>query len=107
MTRLANHYSVGKPGSKLAQFERDTWPELQRLASNVPEAGIHFQGQVVLLIELISLVIHIFADTIIYNRHKDAGSGTADWFSELVKTDPWYKDVVPNVCLLLFSGLLS
>ena len=43
--------SVGRPGSKLAQFERDTWQELQRLASNVPEAGIHFQGQVVLLIE--------------------------------------------------------
>ena len=97
----ANPYSVGKPGSKLAQFERETWPELQRLASKVPDAGVHFQGQVVLLIEMISIVIHMFADAIIYNRDKDAGSATGDWFCELTKADPWYKDVVPNVCLCL------
>ena len=42
---LADPCRVGKPGSKLAQFERDTWPELNRLASNVPEAGVHFQGK--------------------------------------------------------------
>lgn len=26
------------------RFERDTWPELARLAKDLPEAGIHFQG---------------------------------------------------------------
>ena len=29
------------PNSK---FERDTWPELSRLAKDVPAAGIHFQS---------------------------------------------------------------
>lgn len=36
-------------------------------------------------------------DTLIYNRKKDQGSATGDWFSELVKPNPWYKDVVPDV----------
>jgi D-amino-acid oxidase len=70
---------VGKAGTQKAQFERDTWPELSRLASDVPEAGIHFQ------------------DTIIYNREKDVGTATGEWFAELLKTDAWFKDVVPNV----------
>jgi hypothetical protein len=37
------------------------------------------------------------ADAIIYNREKDASKVTADWFSELLSTDPWFKDVVPDV----------
>jgi hypothetical protein len=37
------------------------------------------------------------ADTIIYNRTKDAAKVTADWFSELLLTDPWFKGVVPDV----------
>ena len=35
----------GKPGELASIFERDTWPELSRLASDMPEAGIHFQGK--------------------------------------------------------------
>jgi len=27
------------------KFEKNTWPELARLAKDVPEAGIHFQGK--------------------------------------------------------------
>lgn len=27
-----------------SRWEKDTWPELARLAKDVPEAGIHFQG---------------------------------------------------------------
>jgi len=27
------------------RWERRTWPELQRLAAEVPEAGIHFQSK--------------------------------------------------------------
>lgn len=27
-----------------SRWERRTWPELQRLAASVPEAGIHFQS---------------------------------------------------------------
>lgn len=36
-------------------------------------------------------------DTLIYNRTKDQGSATGQWFSELTQPNPWYKDVVPNV----------
>ena len=28
-----------------SRWERDTWPELRRLAAKVPEAGIHFQSK--------------------------------------------------------------
>jgi hypothetical protein len=27
-----------------SKYERNTWPELARLAKDVPEAGIHFQS---------------------------------------------------------------
>lgn len=37
------------------------------------------------------------AETAIYNREKDAKSLTAEWFSDLLKPDPWFKDTVPNV----------
>lgn len=33
----------------------------------------------------------------IYSRAKDKGSATADWFSELLSPNPWFKNVVPNV----------
>lgn len=33
-------------------------------------------------------------------RAKDKDSATADWFSELLTPDPWFKDVVPNVSSL-------
>lgn len=35
-------------------------------------------------------------DNVIYNRKKDLNSATGVWFQELLKADPWYKDVVPN-----------
>lgn len=73
----ANYLPVGAPGSDLAEYEKNTWPELERLAANVPEAHIHFQN------------------TFVYNRSKDIGSTTGNWFAELLKTDPWWKDVVP------------
>jgi D-amino-acid oxidase len=30
---------------KDSRWERNTWPELRRLAAEVPEAGLHFQSQ--------------------------------------------------------------
>ena len=62
-----------------SRYEARTWPELQRLASNVPEAHIHFQ------------------QTVLHNRTKDVGTTTGNWFAELLKTEPWWKDVVPDV----------
>jgi D-amino-acid oxidase len=53
-----------------SRWERRTWPELKRLATDVPEAGIHMQ------------LGHI------YRRDKDS-SALGDLFSK----DPWFKDM--------------
>lgn len=81
--QLTDKPSVAKPGTASETYERNTWPELARLAGKLPEAGVHFQ------------------DTVIYRREKDKGSATADWFAELIKEDAWFRDVVPNVRTLL------
>ncbi len=39
-------------------------------------------------------------DAVIYNRKKDVGSATGEWFKELLKPDPWYKDLVPDFRIL-------
>ncbi|KAK4618309.1 D-amino-acid oxidase [Fulvia fulva] len=70
--------SVAKPGSPSESYERNTWPELERLARDMPESGIHFQ------------------DTYIYRREKDRGTPVEDWFKELMRPNAWFKDVVPN-----------
>lgn len=70
---------MGKEGSPSAIYERDTWPELARLAQDLPEAGVHFQ------------------ETVIYRRAKDADSPVGDWFRELIREDAWFREVVPNV----------
>ncbi|KAF9894672.1 hypothetical protein FE257_006562 [Aspergillus nanangensis] len=74
----ANYLPVGKSGSSHERWERNTWPALRELTEKHPDAGIHFQ------------------DTIVYNRKKDQGSATGQWFSELVQKEPWYKNVVPG-----------
>ncbi|KAJ5159882.1 D-amino-acid oxidase [Penicillium canariense] len=78
----ANYMPVGKQGSNHQAWERDTWPALKKITEKYPEAGIHF------------------LDALIYNRKKDQEKATGNWFSELVRPNPWYKDVVPN-----FMGL--
>ncbi|OCK83677.1 D-amino acid oxidase [Lepidopterella palustris CBS 459.81] len=83
----ANCLPVGKPGTILQRLERDTWPELNRICKHVVEAGIHYQ------------------DTVIYNRAKDAKSVTGEWLNELVKQDPWFKDILPNFRTLPSSEL--
>ena len=45
-TLTFSRYSVSKAGTEAAEWDRKTWPELQQLAENVAEAGIHFQGTV-------------------------------------------------------------
>ena len=44
MKRSYKHASVSEEGSLAAEWDRNTWPELERLARDHPEAGIHFQG---------------------------------------------------------------
>ncbi|KAF4635672.1 hypothetical protein G7Y89_g2432 [Cudoniella acicularis] len=60
------------------RWEKRTWPELERLARDVPEAGIHFQ------------------DTLVLNRNKDATTSTGQWLSSLTSSTPWFQSVVPD-----------
>ncbi|SMY27957.1 unnamed protein product [Zymoseptoria tritici ST99CH_1A5] len=78
----ANYLPVSKPNTQFESFERRTWPELERLARDVPEAGVHFQ------------------DTYLYRRSKYVNSPVGDWFKELIREDAWFKDVVPNFKVL-------
>ncbi|EZF74575.1 hypothetical protein H105_03772 [Trichophyton soudanense CBS 452.61] len=83
----ANFLPTGAEGSAHARWETNTWPVLEDLAQNHPEAGIHFQKSVVI------------------NRKKDANSSTGLWFKELLRPDPWYKDIVPGFTLTPDSDL--
>lgn len=44
-TALMWQHSVAKPGTASQTYERNTWPELARLATDLQEAGVHFQGR--------------------------------------------------------------
>ncbi|KAF2273006.1 FAD dependent oxidoreductase [Westerdykella ornata] len=83
----ANYLPVGTRGSLLQKLEQATWPELERIVKEVPEAGVHFQ------------------ETIVYGRKKDEGTPTGEWFRELVREDAWWRDVVPNFRILPRSSL--
>ncbi|TVY30236.1 D-amino-acid oxidase [Lachnellula hyalina] len=69
------------------KWEKNTWPELARLAKDVPEAGIHFQ------------------DTLVLNRLKDATTATGQWLSELTSPDPWFKNTLPDFRIIPTSAL--
>jgi len=43
----ANYMPVSLPDTDLNTYERETWPELERLARELPEAGVHFQSEFV------------------------------------------------------------
>ncbi|OBU00501.2 hypothetical protein VE01_01377 [Pseudogymnoascus verrucosus] len=66
-------------------WERNTFPELYRLANDVPESGIHLQ------------------DSLVLNRTKDLESGAA--MSLSADLNPWYKDVVPDYRVVPLSEL--
>lgn len=85
----ANVMPVGKPGSNLQKFEEATWPELDRICREIPEAGIHYQ------------------ETVILGRTKDAGSAVGMWLSELIKEDAWFSKMFPNFRVLPKSDLPS
>ncbi|KAH8808963.1 FAD dependent oxidoreductase [Xylogone sp. PMI_703] len=76
----ANYLPVSPKAAN--RWEKNTWPELERLARDVPEAGIHFQNTVVL------------------SREKDHTGPIGDWLKELLSTNPWFKDVVPDFRVL-------
>ncbi|KAI9694096.1 MAG: hypothetical protein M1822_003367 [Bathelium mastoideum] len=95
----ANFFPVAKPGSLGEQYERNTWPELERLASRLPEAGVHFQGFVHVSFADRDFP-YVIVDSTVYNRAKDTGSLTQTAFAELLKPDAWFKTLVPNFRVL-------
>ncbi|RDW80617.1 hypothetical protein BP5796_05315 [Coleophoma crateriformis] len=76
----ANYLPVSDESNN--RWEKGTWPELQRLARDVPEAGIHFQRAEALC------------------REKDFSSASGQGFKGLFSTNPWFKDVVPDFKVL-------
>ncbi|CEJ62626.1 hypothetical protein PMG11_11121 [Penicillium brasilianum] len=74
----ANYLPFGAEGSRLGKWEKATWPHLQYLAQNCPDAGVEFQGATVRV------------------RNKDKNSTTGKWTAELTKPSPWYRTVVPD-----------
>lgn len=47
------------------------------------------------------------AETVLVNREKDKGTSVGSWFVDLMRLDPWYKDVVPNVRLSIIHDQQS
>ncbi|KJR84353.1 D-amino-acid oxidase [Sporothrix schenckii 1099-18] len=77
------------PGSR---WERETWPELRRLAADVPEAGIHFQKSLILRRDKKATAASVApaADGDTASKLSDASSNDDPWFSTLVDD---YRDV--------------
>ena len=94
-TRLRT-VKVSLKGTTAAEWDKHTWPVLEELARNHPEAGVHFQGPPIASVDMTERANWIL-DCKIYNRLKDVGSSTAEWFAGLLSQDPWWKRVVPNV----------
>ncbi|THV73580.1 FAD dependent oxidoreductase [Aureobasidium pullulans] len=95
----ANYLPVGKEGTPSQEYERNTWPELAKLAEQHPEAGIHFQGELRDKKHKRENAELSPADTLIYRREKDKGP-VSEWFAELIREDAWFSKVVPNFKVL-------
>lgn len=54
--------SVGAKDSNLGNWEKATWPYLEDLAQNYPEAGIHFQSMI------LSVVPQAYSGCLLTNR---------------------------------------
>lgn len=93
-------HRVSAEGSAGARRETNTWPVLEELARNHPEVGIHFQGNDTPSLCVPNNQANLKIDAVVYNRKKDAESAIGQWFAQLMKPNPWYKDVVPDVCII-------
>ena len=91
--------SVSVEGTRAAQWDKDTWPELERLAKHHPEAGVHFQGwmQDLTMVEGFGLADWEILEEYQFNRKRDVESATGRWLAGALSSEPWFKDVVPNV----------
>ena len=70
--------SLSHDGTAQARWEADSWPELSRLARNVPEAGLHFQDKYLLV------------------RDKDSETLGKVWQGPQHAVANWISQVAPN-----------
>ncbi|KAF7558417.1 hypothetical protein G7046_g5739 [Stylonectria norvegica] len=91
----ANFMPVSVGGTPASDWDKNTWPVLADLAQNHPDAGIEFQGKM-LLQSFRSLGEVNIAGVRILNRKKDIGSATAEWFAELLSPNPWWAKLSPD-----------
>ncbi|KAK6338065.1 hypothetical protein TWF696_001536 [Orbilia brochopaga] len=86
----ANYFPFSFPHEPARKWERETFPELWRLATQVPEAGIHVQDG---------------------NIYVAEGIPVTGFMKELVAEDAWFKNVVPGFRVLqkheLPKGMVS
>ncbi|KAF3904595.1 hypothetical protein ABW21_db0203699 [Orbilia brochopaga] len=75
----ANYFPFSFPHEPARKWERETFPELWRLATQVPEAGIHVQDGNIYVVE---------------------GKPVTGFMKELVAEDAWFKNVVPGFRVL-------
>jgi D-amino-acid oxidase len=55
----------------------------------------------------VTIVLRVSEDTVLYNRKKDIDSAIGVWQRELLRPDPWYKDMMPNFRALTEEELPS
>ncbi|KAI9827183.1 MAG: hypothetical protein M1832_005320 [Thelocarpon impressellum] len=79
----ANYFPLSVTGPDAGRWNKETYPELVRLARELPEAGIHFQ------------------DAVVCYREKDVGTPAAAFLTE----DAWFKESVPDLRELPVSEL--
>lgn len=89
----ANWFSVSKSDTQAAEWDRHTWSWLYQLANDYPDAGVHFQGTD----QSFRRFMLTFQGVEMYNRNKDVGSATQEWFKELTSPNPWWRSTVPDV----------
>lgn len=114
---MHDSYRTSAADSDITAWERDTWPELEKLARNFPEAGIHFQGSFGFIFvyflhrphagflpyfflkrenlwaEIFMVWTHIVL--IYYERERDENQK---------KAQLWYKDFVRDVCIYVLMA---
>lgn len=84
-----------KPGSR---WERATWSYLKRLATDVPEAGIHLQSEQLSLCLESWQVLTTPLDCRLFRRSKDEEQlrGDSTMLSNVFAIRPWYRTLVDD-----------
>jgi hypothetical protein len=72
---------------------------LARTRSELSRGGDSLPGYILTFPYIVTNGLTAYSDTetTVYNRKKDQESTTGKWFAELIKPNPWYNKVVPDV----------